>query len=135
MKYANTITPSTIRYQPNTLKSWFLIYPIKNLIARMDTPKATAIPKSKINTSVAVNTKPNFTIFKRLAPNITGIAKKKVYSAASFLLMPSNTPPIMVAPEREVPGINANTWKTPMNRASLKVISRSLLLLTLLFLF
>ncbi len=44
-----------------------------------------------------------FTAFKRLAPNITGTAKKNVNSAAVALDTPINNAPIIVAPERYVP--------------------------------
>ena len=78
-------------------------------MARTDTIKDTAIPTTRITTSQEVKSSPNFTIFSRLAPNITGIARKKVYSAASVLDAPSKIPPMIVAPEREVPGISART--------------------------
>lgn len=42
--------------------------------------------------------------FQQLAPNIAGIARKKVNSAAAVLETPSSSAPTMVAPEREVPG-------------------------------
>ena len=54
---------------------------------------AVLIPINKINISEEVNTKPNFNIFNKDAPNITGIAKKKVYSAAILLSSPSINPP------------------------------------------
>jgi hypothetical protein len=40
IKNAITITPSTIRYQPKALKSLFLMYLIRNLIAIIETIKA-----------------------------------------------------------------------------------------------
>ena len=101
--------PSTIRYQPKTLKSCFLMYPIRNLIARMDIPKATNIPTRSTASSVPVKLKPNFKSFKKLAPNITGIARKNVNSAANSLDVPIKIPPIMVEPERDVPGIKERT--------------------------
>ena len=51
-----------------------------------------------------VKTKPNLINFNKLAPNITGIAKKKVNSAATVRLTPINKAPTIVAPDREVPG-------------------------------
>ena len=102
------MTPRMIRYHPNTLKSCFLIYPIKNLITTSDTANATTIPTTRITTSweVIVAFIKNFAPFKRLAPNITGIARKNVYSAATVLEIPSNNAPTIVAPERDVPGKN-----------------------------
>ena len=51
-------------------------------MARMDTPKATAMPTSSTPSSVPLIV-PNFTIFSSDAPNITGTARKNVYSAAT----------------------------------------------------
>ena len=53
---------------------------------------------------IPVNTRPNFNTFSKLAPNITGIAKKKVNSVANPLETPNIIAPIIVAPERDVPG-------------------------------
>ena len=83
------------------------------------TKKATAIPKSKINICAPVNTKPCFTIFKRLAPNMTGMPKKNENSAATALEQPSSMAPSIVAPDLEVPGISERHWKTPINAAVL----------------
>ena len=57
--------------------------------------------------SSVVKVKPNFTNFRKLAPNITGMARKKVNSAATLLETPISNAPTMVAPEREVPGNTA----------------------------
>ena len=73
----------------------------------MDTTKATATPVTSITISPEVNVKPNFISFRRLAPNITGIARKKVNSVAAALETPINSAPIIVAPERDVPGNTA----------------------------
>lgn len=43
--------------------------------------------------------------FKRLAPNMTGIAKKNENSLATVLEQPQYKPPKIVAPLLEVPGI------------------------------
>ena len=108
-KYNKTTIPKTIRYQPKTLKSCFLIYPIRNLMTTTDTTNATTIPVKRIASSIPVKLNPNLIIFKRLAPNITGIARKNVNSAAATLDTPINNAPIIVAPEREVPGIMEST--------------------------
>lgn len=73
----------------------------------MDTAKETTVPTSRRVSSKEVNSNPNFTTFNRLAPNITGIARKKVYSAATVRDTPIKRAPTMVAPEREVPGKTA----------------------------
>ena len=54
--------------------------------------------------------------FNALAPNITGIARKNVNSAATPRDTPSAKAPTIVAPDRDVPGIIAIIWKTPIRR-------------------
>ena len=83
----------------------------------MDTKNATTHPTPKSTGSMPVNPPPsttNFKILSALAPNMTGIAKKNVNSAATFLETPINNAPKIVAPERDVPGINDNTWNPPI---------------------
>ena len=50
---------------------------------------------------------------------MTGIAKKKEYSAATKREEPINIAPKMVEPEREVPGIKDNSWNNPIDKAVL----------------
>jgi hypothetical protein len=85
------------------------MYPNKNRIANMDTTKATIIPVNKMAASIPVKLKPNLTNFNALAPNITGIDRKKEYSAAMYREVPSIMAPKIVAPERDVPGIRDKT--------------------------
>lgn len=59
---------------------------------------ATNIPTIKIINSRPVKANPNLTSFSKDAPNITGIAKKNVNSAATLLLTPSINAPTIVAP-------------------------------------
>ena len=78
------------------------------------------MPTSRITASAIEKAKPKRITFNRLAPNITGIARKNVNSAATVLETPIIRPPRMVAPEREVPGkIAAISWNRPMIIASL----------------
>ena len=70
----------------------------------METINAVAIPIKRIISSFPVKENPNFNTFKRLAPSITGIARKKVNSAATVLETPIISAPRIVAPDREVPG-------------------------------
>lgn len=93
------------------------MYFIKNLIAKTDTRKAVNTPAIKIAISNPVQEKPNFTNFRALAPSITGIAKKKVNSAATKREAPNSKAVIIVTPEREVPGMSANSWNTPIKNA------------------
>ena len=76
-------------------------------MTKIDTKNDTSIPMIKTPASSVVKDKPNFTSFNRLAPNITGIARKNVNSAATLLDTPMSSAPTIVAPEREVPGKNA----------------------------
>ena len=85
----------------------------------METTNATTIPTIRIITSVPVKEKPNFRIFSRLAPNMTGIPRKNVNSAATVREVPARIPPIMVEPERDVPGTTESTWNRPMMNAVL----------------
>ena len=69
-----------------------------------ETTKATTIPVKRIPNSNPLKAKPNFNTFNRLAPSITGIARKNVNSAATVLDTPISNAPTIVAPERLVPG-------------------------------
>ena len=85
----------------------------------MDTRNATSMPVPRRISSVPEKRKPYLTIFKRLAPAMTGIARIKVNLAATVRETPIISPPTIVAPEREVPGkIAAISWKRPMRKAS-----------------
>lgn len=71
----------------------------------METTKATIEPVNKIMISSDPNVFPlakNLKIFKKLAPNITGIPKKNENSVATKREAPIKIAPKMVAPEREV---------------------------------
>ena len=77
---------------------------IRNLITIIDTKNETIIPTINIISSMLVNPNPNLTSFNKLAPNIVGIAKQNVNSAAFALDNPISNPPMMVAPDLDVPG-------------------------------
>ena len=74
------------------------MYPTRNLIAHIETTNATNIPTNNTISSNPLITKPNLINLSKLAPNITGIAKKKVNSAATSLETPINNAPNIVAP-------------------------------------
>ena len=76
-------------------------------------------PTSRIINSSGVKLKPKPTNLRRLAPNITGIDRKKEYSAAMGLAAPIKMAPTIVAPDLEVPGMSAKTWKKPIINATL----------------
>ena len=52
-----------------------------------------------------------------LAPAMTGIARKKEYSAATGRESPISMEPRMVDPEREVPGMMESAWNSPTENA------------------
>ena len=54
---------------------------------------------------------------------MVGMARKKENSVAALRDKPESMPPIMVAPEREVPGIMARHWAKPTRMACLNVMS------------
>ena len=90
------------------------------IVSRSGKPFNPATVKTII--SNPVNTNPNLTNLSKLAPNITGIAKKNVNSVATSLDTPINKAPNIVAPEREVPGKTAAiTWNKPIIIAILNV--------------
>ena len=85
----------------------------------MDTINATTMPTSSRMASSKEKMRPNLNSFNALAPNITGIARKNVYSVATTRLVPNKIPPSIVEPERDVPGTSESTWKKPMMSAVL----------------
>ena len=78
-------------------------------MAKIDTMNAVDMPTNRMTNSFEVNSNPNLTSFKALAPNITGIDKKNENSAATNLEDPKRIAPNIVAPLREVPGIRDST--------------------------
>ena len=58
---------------------------------------------------------PKSSSFIALAPRIAGTAAKNENSAALCLLRPKILAPIIVAPERDVPGIIASAWNWHKN--------------------
>ena len=58
-------------------------------------------------------------------PIITGIARKKEYSAAATVDRPHAQPPIIVEAERDIPGTMERTWKRPTVSACLGLIVMS----------
>lgn len=85
------------------------MYSTRNFIVNKDTINATNIPTNNTVSSKLLNTIPNLISLSKLAPNITGMAKKNVNSAATSLDTPINKAPNIVAPERDVPGKIAAT--------------------------
>ena len=89
-------------------------------MANNDTTNATAEPISKYPISapdIVPAAKKNFNNLYALAPTIVGMARKKVNSVAAVLDTPRSNAPIMVTPERDVPGTAASSWKQPIKKA------------------
>ena len=76
--------------------------------------KAVTKPTSKTIPPSGVNSLKFLTISKPVAANIVGMAKRKENSVAATLFIPRRRPPMMVAPERDVPGTIARDWKIPI---------------------
>ena len=55
------------------------------------------------------------------APAMIGVAIRNEKCAASLWRMPVNSPPTIAAPEREMPGMNAALWNTPINNAAARI--------------
>ena len=70
----------------------------------IDVIKATTIPTNNIASSIPLKANENLINLSKEAPNITGIAKKKVNSAATVLDTPKSKAPTIVAPDLDVPG-------------------------------
>ena len=92
-------------------------------MAKTETTKDVIMPtiKTVISFEVIIASAFNmyFNILRALAPNITGIARKKEYSAATSLDVPISIAPSIVEPERDVPGISERVWKQPIAKAFL----------------
>ena len=59
----------------------------------METANETTVPNKSRNTCIPVKFNPNLISFKKLAPNIAGIARKNVNSAATPLDTPMRSAP------------------------------------------
>ncbi|MNP65872.1 hypothetical protein D3C76_1615030 [compost metagenome] len=57
---------------------------------------------------------------------MVGIARKNENSVAVLRDRPNSKPPMIVEPEREVPGIIARHWARPTFKASFQVMSSTL---------
>ena len=102
-----------------------------------DTINATTVPTRRISASppvIAIPASIYLADFQRLAPNITGTARKNVNSAAVALDTPIINAPTIVAPERDVPGKTAAaSWNNPIITASLYVMASILVVVGLFF--
>lgn len=73
---------------------------------------------SSIN-SLPVKVPAVFIRSRPVAASIVGMARRKENSTMVARLMPSDNPPIMVAAERETPGIMESDWYKPIIKACL----------------
>ena len=74
-----------------------------------ETRNAVRVPKPSIISSVELKLKPNLRSLIKDAPAMVGIPMKKQNSAAVVRSRPKRRAPMMVAPEREVPGTRDRT--------------------------
>ena len=96
-----------ILYQPKTLSVCFSTNRTKALTTNSADMNAATKPTEMLSKLSGVRISAFRYKSKIAAPNIVGIARKKENSVAAFLESPANSPPTMVAPERDVPGIIA----------------------------
>ena len=85
--------------------------------------KAVTKPTAKKGRSLMLRWSRDMNRSKPVARNMVGMARKKENSVAALRDNPVNRPPMMVAPEREVPGMSENTWATPSLSASRQSMS------------
>lgn len=87
---------------------------IKKLTANIPLVKDTILPTiNGPGFALTTSNPPSITKTLRLAPNMVGIANKKLNSAALDALSLLCRPVNIVIPERDVPGINAIACATP----------------------
>src|SRR5688572_9583045 len=111
-------TPNTMRYQANIANEWRLTKRMKNLTASNaltnDTMQLMTIGPAS-SPAIAVR---SFHNSYTVAEIRTGTATKKENSAAVLRDRPQSRPPMIVAPERLVPGMSDNAWNAPSLSAS-----------------
>lgn|SRR5690606_25181937 len=113
---------STIRY---IAKGTSLIRSISFRKKRMDNKaniNALMKPTTKNGMLSVLKYSRFFTKDRKLAPAMIGTAMMNVKSEAVRWLIPSMTPPEIVAPEREKPGHKESTWTKPTASAFVYVI-------------
>ena len=74
-----------------------------------ETKKAVSVPRIKMISSELVKLRPNLSSLIKEAPAMVGMPMKKQNSAAVVRSRPKRRAPMMVAPEREVPGTRDST--------------------------
>ena len=102
------IIPKITLYIANILKSLFCKYLSKNLITIKPTTKLASTPKK----NASVNS--NSDSLKIVAARTIGADNINEYFAAASLFTPNALAVVIVIPERETPGINANACDTPI---------------------
>lgn len=76
--------------------------------------KATQNPNDRAGRDELVNSSGVLARSNTVAANIVGIANRNENSVAVFLGNPMESPPMIVAPDRETPGKIARDWKSPI---------------------
>lgn len=111
-----TANPNRTLYIANTLKLPFCKYFNKNLITTNPTKKLDSTPTIKgIPNTKSLN-------LYNVAPNTIGVDNRNEYLAVDSLSTPIILPVVIVTPERDTPGINANACDIPIINVCLNVI-------------
>src|SRR5688572_31357770 len=114
--------PNRMRYQAKAAKECLLTKRIRNLTASSAlTNETMQLTTSGVVSNCAMAAR-SFQSSYSVADTSTGIATKNENSAAVRRESPHSRPPMMVAPDRLVPGISDSAWKAPSLSASVAVI-------------
>ncbi len=102
---------------PNGMNVLFRIKRSKNFTARIATIHDPTNPTPSTEYSKGENAKLLFTRSKIVAASIVGTARRNENSTAVFRFVPKKSAAIIVAADRETPGITAIDWQRPIRTA------------------
>jgi len=97
-----------ILYQINKLKLLFLKYFTKKPTAKNPTINATTEPSRRLNPNSPAKLSLTSNNFLKPLPKSIGKESRKLNLTASLLFKPRISPPEIVAPDLETPGISAS---------------------------
>ncbi|MEK7097677.1 MAG: hypothetical protein AAB906_02425 [Patescibacteria group bacterium] len=90
---------------------------------KIATTKEVTRPAAKTPQSFELNSPALFKRSRPVAANMVGKAKRKENFTIVFLFTPNIRPPMIVAAERERPGMIAKDWKMPIKKDCFKEIA------------
>src|SRR3712207_1537145 len=118
--------PTAIRYHTKVTMEWLATYLSSHAIDAYATAKLTTVPTAVGTQPTVLDTAPAaVTPSNTPAATSAGMPRKNDSRVAVTRSMPSARPALMVAPERDTPGISAKHCRPPMIAASLRVRSPS----------